>query len=176
MFGKLRTFFVRLLILLATPLEDERTAIWSIPKPLVPVYFVAFIGTSIWTIYEIVQVRSFQHCGLVWTIRAASERDCLTTWNALVREVAAEYAPVGVGLAIGTLITMHGVAVIMALYQFLTNTLTRPAIERHIAKGRKKGREEGRAETNQRWEEWLQRRTDAEANGRPFDEPPPSKS
>ncbi len=64
----------------------------------------------------------------------------------------------------------------MALYQFLTNTLTRPAIERHIAKGRKKGREEGRAETNQRWEEWLQRRTDAEANGRPFDEPPPSKS
>ena len=71
----------------------------------------------------------------------------------------------------------------MALYQFLTNTLTKPAIERNIAKGRAQGRAEGRAEglaeglaeANRRWGEWLQRRNDAEAAGRPFDEPPPNK-
>ena len=56
----------------------------------------------------------------------------------------------------------------MALYQFLTNTLTKPAIERQRAKGR--------AEANQQWEEWLKRREAAEADGRPFDEPPPSES
>ena len=72
----------------------------------------------------------------------------------------------------------------MALYQFLTNALTKPAIERNIAKGREKGRVEGRAEglaeglaeANRRWGEWLQRRNDAEAEGRPFDEPPPNES
>ena len=64
----------------------------------------------------------------------------------------------------------------MALYQFLTNALTKPAIERNIAKGREEGRTEGLAEANRRWGEWLQRRNDAEAEGRPFDEPPPNES
>ena len=168
MYGKIRDLLIELLILLATPLEDERTAIWSIPKPLVPVYFAVFIGVSVWTIYEIALEKSARYCGFVWTVNAASNQDCLVTWNGLVREVAAEYAPIGVGLAIVTLIAMHGVAGIMALYQFLTNTLTKPAIERQRAKGR--------AEANQQWEEWLKRREAAEADGRPFDEPPPSES
>ncbi len=60
----------------------------------------------------------------------------------------------------------------MAIYQFLTNVLTKPVIERHAARGRAAGM----TEANRRWDEWLQRRTDAEADGRPFDEPPPSKS
>lgn len=176
MLGRTWSALIRFLIFLATPLEDERTAIWSIPKPLVPVYFIVFIGISVWTIYEIALEKSAQYCGLMWTVKAASKQDCLATWNGLTREVAAEYAPVGVGLAIGALIAMHGVAGIMALYQFLTNTLTKPAIERQRARGRKEGREEGVAETNRRWEEWLQRRNEAEAAGQPFDEPPPSKS
>ena len=45
----------------------------------------------------------------------------------------------------------------MALYQFLTNTLTKPAIERQRTRGREEGRKEGRAvglaEANQQWEE-----------------------
>ena len=180
MLGRIRGLLIRLLIFLSTPLEDERTAIWSIPKPLVPVYFLLFIGVSIWTIWEIASEKSARYCGFTWSIPVTRQQDCLTTWNGLVREVAAEYAPIGVGLAIGALIAMHGAAVIMAIYQFLTNTLTRPAIERQRARGREEGREEGRAqglaEANRQWEEWLRRRDDAEAAGRPFDEPPPSKS
>ena len=172
MYGKIRNLIVRLLIFLATPLEDERTAIWSIPKPLVPVYFLVFIGVSVWTIREIVVEKSAAYCGFVWAVFVANKHDCLITWNALVRELAAEYAPVGVGLAIGALVVMQGVAVIMAIYQFITNTFTKPAIERHISKGEEKGR----AEANQRWKEWLERREAAEAEGRPFDEPPPSES
>ena len=38
------------------------------------------------------------------------------------------------------------------------------------------GREEGREEANQRWEAWLKRRDEAEANGQPFNEPPPSEA
>ena len=42
------------------------------------------------------------------------------------------------------------------------------------AEAREKGREEGRAEANRQWMEWLQRKTEAESKGLPFDEPPPS--
>lgn len=35
-------------------------------------------------------------------------------------------------------------------------------------------RQEGRAETNAKWEAWNARRMEAEEQGEPFDEPPPS--
>ncbi len=40
--------------------------------------------------------------------------------------------------------------------------------------GRTEGRTEGRHEQQERWLQWLERRQQAEANGLPFDEPPPS--
>ena len=38
------------------------------------------------------------------------------------------------------------------------------------------GREEGQKAERQRWEAWLKRRDEAEANNRPFNEPPPSET
>ena len=35
--------------------------------------------------------------------------------------------------------------------------------------------ERARQETHERWEAWLKRREEAEVNGQPFDEPPPSQ-
>jgi predicted transposase YdaD len=46
--------------------------------------------------------------------------------------------------------------------------------EKKRREARQEGREEGRAETNAAWDEWNQRRIQAEANGEPFAEPPPS--
>ena len=40
-------------------------------------------------------------------------------------------------------------------------------------KRREEEREKGRAEANQQWTAWLQRKTEAESEGLPFDEPPP---
>ncbi len=40
--------------------------------------------------------------------------------------------------------------------------------------GRKEGEVVGRAEANAEWDEWNQRRMEAEANGGAFTEPPPS--
>lgn len=198
MFAKMKELFVRLLVVLATPLDDDQTAIWSIPKPLAVAYFIIFPGVSVWTIVEIVQVRMAGYCGFVWTVAgaAASGSDCVTTWNALVRETAAEFAPTGIGIAIGTMVAMYGVAVLMGIYGILTNAFTKPIIERHIAEGhaegRAKGRDEGRAEgrdegrdegraegkeeANRAWRKWYARRMEAEANGLPFDEPMPDES
>ena len=39
-----------------------------------------------------------------------------------------------------------------------------------------RARQEGEERANQRWEAWLQRRNEAEANNQPFDEPPPSEA
>ena len=36
------------------------------------------------------------------------------------------------------------------------------------------GREEGIAESNKAWDEWLRRMQEAQRDGKPFDEPPPS--
>ena len=55
-------------------------------------------------------------------------------------------------------------------------------MEEKRQEGREKGREEGRAEgvalgreeANAAWDAWNQRRMEAEANGEPFTEPPPS--
>ena len=57
----------------------------------------------------------------------------------------------------------------MSLYQFMVNRYVNPVIERHRAEGRAEGRDEERVQ----WRQWLERRNDAEAQGLPFDEPPP---
>ncbi len=182
MFAKMKELFVRLLVILATPLDDDQTAIWSIPKPLAVAYFIIFPGVSVWTIVEIVQVRMAGYCGFVWTVAgaAASGSDCVTTWNTLVRETAAEFAPTGIGIAIGTMVAMYGVAVLMGIYGILTNAFTKPIIERHITEGRAKGhaegRDEGKEEANRAWRKWYARRMEAEANGLSFDEPMPDES
>ena len=51
--------------------------------------------------------------------------------------------------------------------------------QRRFREGREEGREEGRQvgmeEAHQAWEAWNERRLQAEANGEPFNEPPPAQ-
>lgn len=69
----------------------------------------------------------------------------------------------------------------MSLYQAMVNRFVAPVIEAHEARGRAEGVKIGRAEGEEigraaaqaEWQEWNRRRMDAEARGRPFDEPPP---
>ena len=44
-----------------------------------------------------------------------------------------------------------------------------------VKKLMERGREEGRQAERAKWEAWLKRRSEAEANQLPFDEPPPSQ-
>ena len=54
------------------------------------------------------------------------------------------------------------------------NYLRQKLQERLKEKQRAKGRAEGRAEGHAIWRDWNVRREKAEANGEPFDEPPPT--
>ena len=49
-------------------------------------------------------------------------------------------------------------------------------MEKGMAEGRAAGRAEAEAEVNAAWKAWNERRLAAEANGEPFDEPPPGAS
>ena len=90
----------------------------------------------------------------------------------IARETASEFAAVAVGAAIVTLLAVQGGYIIMmAIYHAITNRFTKPVIEEHIAQGRAEGEERA----NQAWAKWNQRRLDAEAQGLPFDEPPPDQ-
>ena len=55
----------------------------------------------------------------------------------------------------------------MSLYQAMVNRFVIPVIEAHVARGR--------AEERAEWRAWNRRRMAAEAQGKPFNEPPPGE-
>ena len=157
LFRKLRRLLVRILVASATPLPDDREAIWSIPRTFQVIYFLIFIGVCVPMIADIARENIAAYPG--------------AGWITLARETSSEFATVGVGAAIGSLIAVQGVAIVVSLYHIITNRFTIPAIEKHRAEGRAEGEEQ----TNQAWREWLRRRDEAEAQGIPFDEPSPDQ-
>ncbi len=158
----MRRLLIRALVASARPLSDDREAIWSIPKVFQVVYFLIFIGICVPMIADIVREEIAACPGAGW-IR-------------LARETSSEFAAAGVGAAIGSLIVVQGVAIIVSLYHLITNRFTKPIIEEHEARGRELGIVEGVEKSNQAWREWLRRRDEAEAQGIPFDEPPPDET
>ena len=86
------------------------------------------------------------------------------------------------GAAGTSLQIIEGPKFIMVLADYFTKKWLNPLKEQLREEGREQGREEGReqgreeaaAQVNAQWRDWLRRRTEAEAKGEPFDEPPPS--
>ena len=70
-------------------------------------------------------------------------------------------------------ILFQGVDSIMFLTQLYKERLERK-VKKAKAEGKAEGLEQGKAEVRQQWAGWNTRRVEAEAQGIPFDEPPPS--
>ena len=70
--------------------------------------------------------------------------------------------------------TAHAVALVEGI-AMLAESFLRRRYEAGLQDGRDEGRQEGRRETQQRWQEWNRRRTEAEARGERFEEPPPGE-
>ena len=69
--------------------------------------------------------------------------------------------------------TAHAVALVEGI-AMLAESFLRRRYEAGLQEGREEGRAEGR-EMLQRWQEWNRRRTEAEARGERFEEPPPGE-
>ncbi len=80
-----------------------------------------------------------------------------------------DFGGVGIGIAILAMLLTRPLnltgELLMSLYQAMVNRFVTPVIEAHEARGR--------AEERAEWQEWNRRRMDAEAQGHPFNEPPP---
>ena len=61
----------------------------------------------------------------------------------------------------------------MVLADFFTRRFLEPQREKYREQGREQVREQGRKEMAARWQEWNQRRLDAQARDEDFNEPPP---
>ena len=165
--------------------RDWREAIWSVPGPFILLYFALVTVLGLPTLTVIIWEKA-QTVSAPWWL-----------WHtAVIRAAAPECGVVGVATAIYALLLVQGVAFLMVMYQFAVNKWVKPVIRKHQdagraqgrAQGHAEGREEGhseglaeglgkgRTEANQAWESWLERKTDAESKGLPFDEPRPGNA
>ena len=161
-FRRLRRLLTQALVASARLLPEERESIWSVPRQLQVVYFLVFIGLCVPMIIHIVgqELSGQPGAGIV----------------ALATETASRFATVGAGAAIGTLLIVQGVYLLMlVVYHFLTNRFVKPVIQQHQERGVEIGVEMGVERSNREWREWLQRKEEHEAEGLPFDEPPPDE-
>ncbi len=157
-----------------------RESIWSIPPRWRAAYFFLFtiqslLGAGLLSWYEITQ---------------RTEDTVVETIMAIVSGMG----PIGLGAAVSTILITEVMQYAMTTRDYLRQVLIEPLKERQqakwrsqglaegrvegrvkgLAEGRVEGLAEGRAEERAAWEAWNQRRMDAEAEGKPFDELPPS--
>ena len=135
-------------------LWEERTGILNIPTRLIR--WFSGIFTTIWLI--LTAITSYNsvntYAGLSWD-------------GQVVGIVTAGAPNIGFALPAAYILTEAIDMVFGAWYRQRTR-------ERAHESGLQEGRAEGRHEQQERWLQWLERRRQAEANGLPFDEPPPS--
>ena len=133
---------------------EERTGILNIPTRLIR--WFSGIFTTLWLILTgISSYNSFSTLGG-------------ESWDAQTIGIITAGAPnIGFALPAAYILT----EVIDMVFGTWYRQRTR---ERARSEGREKGREEGRSEQQERWMQWLDRQRQAEENGLPFDEPPPS--
>ena len=133
---------------------EERTGILNIPTRLIR--WFSGIFTALWLILTgISSYNSFS------TLNGES-------WDTQTIGIIAAGAPnIGFALPAAYILTEVIDMVFGSWYRERTR-------ERARAEGLKAGKKAGMHEQHERWMEWLDRRRQAEANGVPFDEPPPS--
>ena len=165
--GRIRRRTAAALMRLAQPTvpEQNREGMWSIPASFLYVYFGLMALLCIPPLAVIISEQTATLPNESWWMKSIT----------LIRQSATEFGPVGLGNAIASLIIAQGGFTIMVLYYHMINKLVAPVIKRHEARGEAQGLARGRAESNKKWREWNRRRLDHEAQGLPFDEPPPDE-
>ena len=136
--------------------EERRQSMWCVPEGWVAEYFTAFSWVNLITS----GLLTYDHI-LHWEGGRFSE-----FYDTLVGKLV----PHSFLVAIGILMTIEVVKSTMITANYIRQRFLEPLKERQRAEGRVEGREEMEAA----WLSWLERKSEAEDSGIPFDEPPPS--
>ena len=142
--------------------QEDRDSIWSIPLARRVLYFglftlYAFAGMGFLFWYEI-----FEHTA--------------DTWPKTILSITQGIGVATVGAAGLALLTIEGPKTVMVVADYITQRWLNPLKKRLREEARAVGRAEGEARRQAAWVAWNERRMEAEANGEPFDEPPPRTS
>ena len=107
-------------------------------------------------------------------------------WPETIHSITQGIGVTTVGAAGLALLTIEGPQTLMVVAHYLKKKLIEPLEERRRQEAQQReeearqreeeARAEGEAQTQAVWEAWNERRIAAEANGEPFDEPPPGTS
>ena len=127
--GKIRGLFIRLLILSAQGLPEDREAMWSVPRPFKHAYFALLVALGTPPLVVIIAESAATVGGESW-------------WMNVIQTIilsATRFAPVGLGAAIALLIVVHIGAILMSLYHAIANRWVKPVIEDHEARGPRPG-------------------------------------
>ena len=154
----------------ATPQPEDRESIWSIYRRDARTFFR--LVSLLWLV-------TLAYIGYKTLSGPAAQWPTAPTWWQVVGDFALtvlhDFSGVAIGIAILAMLLTRPLnltgELLMSLYQAMVNRFVIPVIEAR----REEGRVEGRAESDAAWREWNRRRMDAEAQGRPFDEPPPGE-
>ena len=130
----------------SVPVERVRPHFWT--------FSVCFVATLIFHIY-------------VHVVDAGN-----SSWRQAPSLIMGDTIRVALFWVMGSPIVVEGV--VMVFGWLMLEKKRQEGREEGREQGREEGRSEGRTETNARWDAWNQRRMQAEANGEPFTEPPPS--
>ncbi len=132
------------------PEREQRVTIWSVPEDWQKWYLALF---------------NFQILCLL----------ALVSWHEVVTAGKTD-GPIDILIAIGA--SMAGLTIIVAAESILLTDVTKMLFsmisDKYLKRQRTKGRAEGSVATQQRWEEWNERRMAAEAAGEKFTEPTPA--
>ena len=91
-------------------------------------------------------------------------------WHQVSSAILAVIVPTVIFCGVYSPMIVEAIAMVLAAFY------SRRKREEGIEEGIERGREEGRGEANAVWEAWNLRRLEAEAAGRPFNEPPPTQN
>ena len=139
--------------------DESQSSAWSIPLAWARVYSVLFFIIG--------------GCGVGWVAWREVAEGGFTTQAAY--NVIVGSGPVGIGTATICVIIVFGGDFVMVMSTWVRQKQFERGQAEGRAEGQAEGRAEGQAERQARWEEWNRRRMDAEAQGRPFTEPPPGQ-
>lgn len=160
--------------------QEDRESIWSVTRSRRALYFGLF------TLYALGNIGF-----LIWYHVFERRTD---TWPQTILSITQGIGVNTVGAAGLALLTIEGPKTVMVVADYITERWLNPLKERRRQeaeqrrqeaerreqqareKGLAEGRAEGEAQTQAAWKAWNERRLAAEAEGEPFDEPPPGTS
>ena len=155
----------------ATPQPEDRESIWSIYRRDARTFFR--LVSLLWLVaLAYIGYKTFNEPAAEWNAAAGP---WWQTNGDFALAVLYDFGGVAIGIAILAMLLTRPLnltgELLMSLYQAMVNRFVNPVIEAHVARGRV----EGRAESNAEWRAWNRRRKAAEAQGKPFNEPPPGE-